>query len=187
MSHHYTGPDFGFPRGDARLDLTDLFAFPKPGDAGKSIVIMDVHPSIGFNPPGPTTTEPFAEWMRWFWHGHFVSTLRVVKQPQLMVQQLRLFGTLGLGDFRSLLRAVTIDPAMLIYLDGTTSTKGAVNENYGREVLELFALGIGNYGEADVRAGAEALTGWRAPRRPTTSPATANASSGGRYWLSCGH
>jgi hypothetical protein len=60
MSHHYTGPDFGFPRGDARVDLTDLFAFPKPGDAGKSIVIMDVHPSIGFNPPGPTTTEPFA-------------------------------------------------------------------------------------------------------------------------------
>jgi hypothetical protein len=60
MSHHYTGPEFSFPRGDARLDLTDLFAFPKPGDPGKSIVIMDVHPSIGFNPPGPTTTEPFA-------------------------------------------------------------------------------------------------------------------------------
>ncbi len=60
MSHHYSGPNFGFPRGDARLDLTDLFAFPKPGDAGKSIVIMDVHPSFGVNPPGPTTTEPFA-------------------------------------------------------------------------------------------------------------------------------
>lgn len=60
MSHHYSGPDFGFPRGDARLDLTDLYAFPKPGDAGKSIVIMDVHPSFGVNPPGPTPTEPFA-------------------------------------------------------------------------------------------------------------------------------
>jgi uncharacterized protein (DUF1800 family) len=110
------------------------------------------------------TPEPFAEWMRWFWHGHFVSTLRVVKYPQLMIQQLRMFGELGLGDFRTLLRAVTIDPAMLIYLDGTTSRRGAVNENYGREVLELFALGIGNYTEADVRAGAEALTGWRAER-----------------------
>ena len=60
MSHHYSGPDFGFPHGDARLDLTDLYAFPKPGDAGKSILIMNVHPSFGVNPPGPTTAEPFA-------------------------------------------------------------------------------------------------------------------------------
>ncbi len=60
MSHHYSGPNFAFPCGDARLDLTDLYAFPKPGDSGKSILIMDVHPSAGVNPPGPTTTEPFA-------------------------------------------------------------------------------------------------------------------------------
>lgn len=60
MSHHYSGPDYGFPHGDARLDLTDLYAFPKPGGAGKSILIMDVHPSFGVNPPGPTTAEPFA-------------------------------------------------------------------------------------------------------------------------------
>ena len=60
MSHHYSGPDYGFPHGDARLDLTDLYAFPKPGDAGKSILIMNVHPSEGVNPSGPTTAEPFA-------------------------------------------------------------------------------------------------------------------------------
>src|SRR5258708_12296250 len=60
MSHHSSGPAFGFPNGDARLDLTDLYAFPKPGDAGKSILIMNVHPSEGVNPPGPTTDEPFA-------------------------------------------------------------------------------------------------------------------------------
>jgi hypothetical protein len=60
MSHHYSGPDFGFPQGDARLDFTDLYAFPKPGDASKSILIMNVHPSAGENPAGPTTTEPFA-------------------------------------------------------------------------------------------------------------------------------
>lgn len=60
MSHHYSGPDFGFPQGDARLDFTDLYAFPKPGDSGKSILIVNVHPSAGENPPGPTTTEPFA-------------------------------------------------------------------------------------------------------------------------------
>lgn len=60
MSHHYSGPDYGFPHGDARLDLTDLYAFPKPGDIGKSILIMNVHPSAGVHPAGPTTDEPFA-------------------------------------------------------------------------------------------------------------------------------
>src|ERR1700719_2703826 len=60
MSHHYSGPDFGFPHGDARLDLTDLYAFPKPGDADKSILIMNVHPSAVVDPPGPTTSEPFS-------------------------------------------------------------------------------------------------------------------------------
>ena len=60
MSHHYSGPNFVFPRGDARLDFTDLFAFPKPGDPSKSILIMDVHPSFDVTPPGPTTAEPFA-------------------------------------------------------------------------------------------------------------------------------
>jgi hypothetical protein len=60
MSHHYSGPDFGFPRGDARLDFTDLYAFPKPGETGKSILVMNVHPSAVVNPPGPTTAEPFS-------------------------------------------------------------------------------------------------------------------------------
>jgi hypothetical protein len=60
MSHHYSGPDYGFPHGDSRLDLTDLYAFPKPGDVGKSILIMNVHPSEGVNPDGPTTSDPFS-------------------------------------------------------------------------------------------------------------------------------
>jgi hypothetical protein len=61
MSHHASGPNFGFPRGDARLDMTDLYAFPKPGDPAKSIIVLNVHPSFALNPrPGPTTTEPFA-------------------------------------------------------------------------------------------------------------------------------
>src|ERR1700738_1555941 len=60
MSHHYSGPDLAFPGGDARLDFTDLYAFPKPGDPGKSILIMNVHPSVGLKPQGPTTAEPFA-------------------------------------------------------------------------------------------------------------------------------
>jgi hypothetical protein len=60
MSHHYSGPDFGFPHGDARLDFTDLYAFPKPGEADKSILIMNVHPSAVVNPPGLTAAEPFS-------------------------------------------------------------------------------------------------------------------------------
>jgi hypothetical protein len=60
MSHHYSGPNIAFPRGDARLDFTDLYAFPKPGDSSKSILIMNFHPSVGINPPGPTPAEPFA-------------------------------------------------------------------------------------------------------------------------------
>src|SRR5438874_2473835 len=60
MSHGASGPDFGFPRGDARLDMTDLYAFPKPGDRGKSLLVLNVHPSVAVNPPGPTTAEPFA-------------------------------------------------------------------------------------------------------------------------------
>ena len=60
MSHHYSGPKFGFARETPVSDLTDLFAFPKPGDANKSIVIMNVHPSNAFDPPEPTTAEPFA-------------------------------------------------------------------------------------------------------------------------------
>jgi Domain of unknown function (DUF4331) len=60
MSHHASGPNFGFPRGDARLDMTDLYAFPKPGDTSKSTIVLNVHPSFRLDLPEPTTTEPFA-------------------------------------------------------------------------------------------------------------------------------
>jgi hypothetical protein len=60
MSHHYSGPDFTCPHGDARVDLCDLFAFPKPEDSSRSVLIMDVHPSVSVNPEGPTSAEPFA-------------------------------------------------------------------------------------------------------------------------------
>src|SRR5438128_12623965 len=60
MSHHASGPNFGFPRGDARLDMTDLYAFTKPGDTAKSIIVLNVHPSFRLDSPEPTTKEPFA-------------------------------------------------------------------------------------------------------------------------------
>jgi uncharacterized protein (DUF1800 family) len=108
-----------------------------------------------------STTTPLVDRMAWLWHGHFVSALDKVKQARLMVDQIRLFRSAGLGSFSSLLHAVTIDPAMLLYLDGGKSTGQHPNENFGREVLELFTLGLGTYTEDDVKAGAAALTGWR--------------------------
>ena len=109
--------------------------------------------------------RPFEEWLPWFWHGHLVSSFLGVRSPAGLVDQVRLFRRLGAGSFPGLLRAVTIDAAMLRYLDGDRSTADRPNENYSRELLELFALGIGNFTESDVQAGAAALTGWTRTRR----------------------
>ncbi|MDO8390675.1 MAG: DUF1800 family protein [Actinomycetota bacterium] len=112
--------------------------------------------------------QPLVERMAWIWHGHFVSALDKVRFARAMVIQVRLFRAAGLGPLRGLLRAVTVDPAMMLYLDLHTSTGTEPNENYARELLELFALGEGNYTEADVQAGAAALTGWTLERGEAT-------------------
>jgi uncharacterized protein (DUF1800 family) len=104
--------------------------------------------------------RPLAARATWFWHGHFATSVQRVKAAGLMVGQLRQFIRGGLGRFPDLLRTTTIDPAMLIWLDGRASTAKEPNENYAREMLELFSLGIGNYQETDIRAGARALSGW---------------------------
>lgn len=96
-----------------------------------------------------------------FWHNHFVSDVVKVSLPQRMYWQNKLFRNYSMGNFKELTKAVTIDAAMLIYLDGVQNRKGAPNENYARELLELFTLGIGNYTEEDVKEAARALTGWR--------------------------
>jgi len=105
------------------------------------------------------TTRPLSEKMALFWHGHFATSLQKV-QPAQMVGQIDLFRRQGLGRFPALLSAVTRDPAMLIWLDNRSNAKAHPNENYAREVMELFALGLGTYGEDDVREAARAFTGW---------------------------
>ncbi|WP_250632647.1 DUF1800 domain-containing protein [Rhodoflexus caldus] len=95
-----------------------------------------------------------------FWHNHFVSESSKVQYPQYLYEQNRLTRQYALGDFREFTKAMTIDPAMLIYLDGRTNTRSSPNENYARELLELFTIGIGHYTEADIREAAKALTGW---------------------------
>lgn len=114
------------------------------------------------------TSSPrgFEEWMAWFWHGHFVVSSEKVRDPFLMMDYGRMLRRHALGNFGDLVREMTINGAMLFYLDGLTSTAGAPNENYARELLELFCLGIGSYTEDDVAAAASALTGWVvSPRR----------------------
>ncbi|MEM9035907.1 MAG: DUF1800 family protein [Actinomycetota bacterium] len=100
------------------------------------------------------------ERMVWFWHGHLTSSVDKVGDWQLMWEQHLLLRELAFGNVRELLQRVTTDRAMLWYLDGDHSWGEEPNENYSRELMELFAIGRGNYTEDDVRAGARALSGW---------------------------
>ncbi len=111
------------------------------------------------------TQTPITEVMTLFWHNHFTSSLPKVKAPALLYRQNVLLRRHALGNFAELLHAVARDPAMLLYLDGARSRKGAPNENFARELLELFTLGEGHYGEADVKAAARAFTGWSLDRK----------------------
>ena len=113
-----------------------------------------------------TTEQPYSDRRTWMLHGWLVSSLGTVNHPQLMADQIRLLRSGGGGDYADLLRSITIDAAMLVYLDGRSSTAEAPNENYGRELLELFSLGVGNYTEDDVKAASRALTGWVVSREP---------------------
>lgn len=112
-----------------------------------------------------TTTSPFTERMTLLWHNHFTSSLATVERPQLLLNQNKLLREHGLGNFMVMLKAIASDPAMLIYLDGDENVKGSPNENFARELLELFTLGHGHYTEADIRAAALAFTGWGVDRR----------------------
>ncbi|HYK97928.1 MAG TPA: DUF1800 domain-containing protein [Candidatus Acidoferrales bacterium] len=113
---------------------------------------------------------PFAEKMTLYWHGHFTSDYRKVgtNSPAIYWQNLT-WRRMGLGDLKSMLLKVTPDLAMLHYLDLAASTASKPNENYARELMEVFALGVGNYTEDDVRAAAKALAGWRLPMRTETT------------------
>ena len=114
------------------------------------------------------TQAPLAERMTLFWHGHFATSQQKVVRSQPMWRQHQLLRAQGLGNFATLLHAVARDPAMLAYLDGASSRKEAPNENFAREVMELFALGEasqgGGYSEQDVREAARAFTGWSIER-----------------------
>ena len=106
------------------------------------------------------TPSPLTERMTLFWHNHFVSAQTKVKSPVLMLRQNLLLRQHAVGNFATLLHAVARDPAMLVYLDNAQNRKAQPNENFAREVMELFTLGEGRYGERDVKEAARAFTGW---------------------------
>lgn len=137
----FTGLELGFEKGQARSRLVGA------ADAWLTRMV--------------TTPRPGIERLAWFWHGHLVSAAPKVKSPALLAEQVRLLWRLGGGSFPALVTAITTDPAMLAYLDGSGSSGAEPNENYGRELMELFTLGrTAGYTEADVQVAARALTGY---------------------------
>src|SRR3989449_11015946 len=106
------------------------------------------------------TRRPLQEKMVLFWHGHLVSGFPDVKSAEHMATQLALFRQMATGSFKELILAISKDPAMLSYLDNNSNRKGKPNENYARELMELFTPGVGKFGEQKAKEAAPARTGW---------------------------
>ena len=143
----------------------DRLIGPKPvDDDGHPIAPIDAwgHDHLWWLDRMVRSNRPLVERMTLVWHDWFATSNAGVGSQRLMLQQNGLFRSHGLGSFSNLLLAVTRDPAMLLWLNGTDNEKDAPNENYGREMMELFTLGASRgYSERDVREQARALTGWR--------------------------
>ena len=110
------------------------------------------------------TPQPLLEQTTLFWHGHFATSAEKVQDADLMYNQNQLLRQYALGNFAQLVHEISRDPAMLIYLDSDTNRKAHPNENYAREVMELFCLGEGNYTEKDIQELARCFTGWEIRR-----------------------
>ena len=106
------------------------------------------------------TPHPLKEKLTLFWHNHFATSLAKVRNARYMLGQYRLINEHAIGHFGPMLKEMSLDPAMMIWLDTITSTKEKPNENYARELMELFSLGIGHYTETDIREAAKAFTGY---------------------------
>ena len=107
-----------------------------------------------------TTETPIVEKIALFWHGIFATGYAKTNQARALSVQIDMFRRFGLGKFDTLLEELAKDPAMIIWLDNQDNHDGAINENFGREILELFSMGIGNYTEEDIKECSRAFTGW---------------------------
>src|SRR5437879_7605540 len=161
----------GFGYSDAELDAVSATSYPDLVDQ-----LVDQKPDVPAPPQDTANYQAVSQWwyqhmatthaqfherMLLFWHGVLTSDFRKTARFPYIYQQNQLFRRLGTGDFRTLLLETTYDPAMMRYLDLEQNAAKAPNENYSREVMELFTLGAGNYTEQDVREGARALSGIR--------------------------
>jgi uncharacterized protein (DUF1800 family) len=117
-----------------------------------------------------TTQRPLEEKMVLFWHQLFATGNSKVDNPPELVQQIAMFRRHGLGSYRNLLVELAKNPAMIFWLDNNGNHRGAINENWGRELMELFSMGVGNYSEDDIKEASRAFTGWtiapKLPRQP---------------------
>jgi uncharacterized protein (DUF1800 family) len=142
----------------------ERFVGPVPrDDKGRALAPTDAwgHDHLWWLDRMVRTSRPLVERMTLVWHDWFATSLAGVGSQKLMLNQNKLLRQLSLGSFDTLLREITKDPAMLLWLSGTENTKWSPNENYARELMELFTLGAGRgYTERDVREQARALTGW---------------------------
>ena len=107
------------------------------------------------------TSSPLREKMCLFWHRVFATAATKLIQSRPLMNQIEMFRQYGLGSLRDLLVQLSRDPAMIMWLDNQDNHKGSINENYGREILELFSMGVGSYTEDDIKECARAFTGWR--------------------------
>lgn len=107
-----------------------------------------------------STDAPLREKLNLMWHGMYATGYSKVPNGKVLHDQIRMFERHGMGSFKNLLIEISKDPAMIVWLDNVQNHKGSINENYGRELLELFSMGVGNYSEHDVKEAARAFTGW---------------------------
>jgi uncharacterized protein (DUF1800 family) len=107
-----------------------------------------------------STDAPLREKVGLMWHGMFATGYSKLANGKVLHDQIRMFERQGMGSFKNLLMELSRDPAMIVWLDNSENHNGSVNENYGRELLELFSMGVGNYTEHDVKEAARAFTGW---------------------------
>ena len=149
----------------------EALLYPGEEDRMDDHLIRRFHPELsgmmGPNAPGQnwlyrmaTTSAPLREKMALFWHGIFATGYAKVIHGKALSDQTRMFRTFGMGSFNDLLIQLSKDPAMIIWLDNQDNHNGAINENFGRELLELFTMGVGNYTERDIKECARAFTGW---------------------------
>lgn len=197
VSHLLSRVLFGYSKSDLEramgygnfqdlLDLAILNDVPTPSPPDTWVDLIPAQTQLDRNMAGPWFVQLTKWWysrmlneslsmqekMVLFLHNHFSNERQKVNYPQYVYKQNQLFRTYAFGDFKQLVKDISIDPSMLIYLDGNNSRGTSPNENYAREVMELFTLGIGNYTENDIKQAARVFSGWQVRGLVSTFDAT---------------